>query len=353
MGKRRSKKEDVYTSYSEETIKKKRKFPKPNTVLITFIIIAQIALICFAVIYQPKPQDIIDNYDITVTPNADGSLDMEYSFKWTALDSALTWATIGMANSNFEIIEDSWSDNIMFIHKDCDEYGYSGVEISFDWFDGLTLDEETLEFSFKIRQYNMLCSDDDGMFYEFVPGWFNSIPVKNYTFRWKDTGVASANNDTTENGYKVWKGELNSGEYAKIDVRYPQNYFKNASVVHYEPFSGSGAYNELAEGKAIVILICVFLILVGVFAEVVIVDGFVSYNRGRGFITGYGYPYHTYGFVNPRCRTARDAHNASIHSSGYHGGGGGGCACACACACAGGGRAGCSQKDTYKNTREN
>lgn len=43
---------------------------------------------------------------------------------------------------------------------------------------------------------------------------------------------------------------------------------------------------------------------------------------------------------------------------GFHGGGGGhscacacaSCACACACACAGGGRAGCSNKDFYKNS---
>jgi Asp-tRNA(Asn)/Glu-tRNA(Gln) amidotransferase A subunit family amidase len=54
---------------------------------------------------------------------------------------------------------------------------------------------------------------------------------------------------------------------------------------------------------------------------------------------------HTYGRPNPHYIRARNAYNATHRS---RGGGSGGCACACACACAGGGRAGCSQKDTYR-----
>ena len=89
---------------------------------------------------------------------------------------------------------------------------------------------------------------------------------------------------------------------------------------------------------------CIFFMGLILLGEIMIIDGFVSYGRGRGFVRGYGYHVHTYGRVNPHYTSARDAHN-----SGSRGGarGGGGCACACACACAGGGRAGCSQKDTY------
>lgn len=44
------------------------------------------------------------------------------------------------------------------------------------------IDGEIVNFSFKINQKDMLCRNDRGYFYEFVPGWFNSIQVKNYRF---------------------------------------------------------------------------------------------------------------------------------------------------------------------------
>jgi len=82
-----------------------------------------------------------------------------------------------------------------------------------------------------------------------------------------------------------------------------------------------------------------------IIAEVYIVDSYVSYGRGRGFLTGHGYYVHTYGRSNPYYIRQRDKYIATHRSN--SGGRSGGCACACACACAGGGRAGCSQKDTY------
>ena len=102
--------------------------------------------------------------------------------------------------------------------------------------------------------------------------------------------------------------------------------------------SGEGAGN---------LLVVIAGILV---AEIYLLDSHVSYRRGRGFLVGYGHPIHTYGYQNPRyIRAYNRAHTHT--SSGRSSGGfrGGGCACACACACAGGGRAGCSQKDTYTN----
>ena len=66
----------------------------------------------------------------------------------------------------------------------------------------------------------------------------------------------------------------------------------------------------------------------------------------------HGYYIHTYGRSNPHYIRARDRYNAT-HSRSSGGRSGGGCACACACACAGGGRAGCSQKDTYERIKLN
>ena len=46
--------------------------------------------------------DRIDYYEITIDPNKDGTLDMEFNIIWTVLDSTtdgpLTWVKIGIPN---------------------------------------------------------------------------------------------------------------------------------------------------------------------------------------------------------------------------------------------------------------
>lgn len=339
--------------YSEDVILRERTFPKRNTVIIIFLVIIQVALIGFAVLYEDKPKDIIDSYEITATPNSDGTVDLEYSFVWTPVDKFedLTWVEIGLANYEYEIYQESCSENISLTFDSLYPYDYSGVRL---FFDRAYSSGETLAFSFKIRQSAILCEDDGGMFYSFIPGWFNSTPVKSYTFRWKSDDVTSANTDTIENGYYVWKGEMNCGEYVEMNIGYPKNHFENADVVDYFPFNPSGVYNDLGVGKTIVAVICVIAVLLLVIAELFIIDSFISYNRGRGFMGGYGYPMHIYGRTNALYIREKRAYRSTLpYNSGYHGGGGGGCACACACACAGGGRAGCSQKDTFSSTEQN
>ena len=46
--------------YSREEILKKRTFPKKNTIWLCVCVLLQVALILFAIWYQPKPQDKID-----------------------------------------------------------------------------------------------------------------------------------------------------------------------------------------------------------------------------------------------------------------------------------------------------
>lgn len=344
--KKKSKKEDDYTAYLRKPVEEKRKHNNKNYIYIALIVIFQIAVVCCAVFYNPKPLDCIDNYNVTVTPNKNGSLDIEYSFVWTPIDENedLTWVSIGMANNNFEIVESSRSANIKAFTYEYDDYGFIGVNI---YFVKPYKAGETFEFSFKTHQEKMLCSDGSKMFYEFVPCWFNSTPIKSYTFRWLDKGISSSNNDSWQDGYRIWKGSLDCGEYVSMNVNYAPDHFKNADVVSYEEFCGS-VYNELKETKILTVVICIALFIAGIVGETVIFDSLISYNKGRGFLTGYGVPMHTYGYVNPRYIVARDKHHAHSSHSSHHFGGGGGCACACACA--GGGRAGCSQKDTYKNT---
>ena len=320
--------------YTEEEIRSNRTFPTRNTVLLAIIIAVQIGLIILGICYQPKPQDVIHQYNVTVHPLDDGSLDIEYHLVWEALDTSeeLTWVEIGMANENFSVYPDSITSNISTYSKYTDE-DYVSLRLDFK---KAYLGGDVIDFSFKINQKDMLCKNESGYFYEFVPGWFNAIQVEQYEFLWLMDGSKDY----------VQRGNLSYGEYSKMTVQYGMNDFAGSQTVKYYPFDDDGAYNDLQEDKVGIIILCCLGAALLIIAEVYIVDSYVSYDRGRGFLTGHGYYIHTYGRSNPHYIRARDRYNAT-HARSSGGRSGGGCACACACACAGGGRAGCSQKDTY------
>lgn len=329
--------------FSEETVKKKRTFPTANTCLLIFLMALQIGCLLFGIFYTPTPQDRIESYTVTVTPLEDGSLDITYDIVWCALDASepLTWVTVGMANPQFTVYKNSVSDTIKGYERDYDG-NHSGLRLDLtDSYSG----GETVFLSFKINQEYMLCRRADGYFYEFIPGWFNRVPVDRYEFKWKADERVTAVNTERQGAYYVWSGQLDCGEYQAMRVSYEQEAFDGCPSATYRPFRDDGAYNELMNDKAGAWTFALAVILVALVGEIYILDSYVSYRKGRGFLSGYGHPVHTYGRTNPVYIRVRTRHTSS--SRGGRGGRGGGCACACACACAGGGRAGCSQKDTY------
>ena len=327
--------------FSPETVVKRRKFPVVNTVLLALLVAAQLVCLLVAIFYQPKPQDVIEDYTIYVRPLEDGSLDIEYRFTWTPLDKnePLEWVEIGMANESFTIL-DGFSSNIRYVDRYTDDEGYCYVEV---YFSRPYNSGETFEFSFKVNQKWMLCTDGNRVFYEFIPGWFNYTQVKHYSFNFHKYGdIDSYNGDSQDKEWLTWEGSLDYGYFRRMRVNY--NSF-DAPTVRYERFNGSGSYDGLASDKTAITVMMIFLMIIIGIGELFIVDSYVSYNRGRGFLRGYGHPIHVYGHSNPRYRSEAEKHSSR---GGGRGGFGGGCACACACACAGGGRAGCSQKDTVK-----
>ena len=210
---------------------------------------------------------------------------------------------------------------------------------------------ETVRFSFTINTGSMLTLSDGGYFYEFVPGWFNAIPVESYTFKWKlSDHVLSHNASAIEDGYAVWQGSLDCGGYVSMQVAYDESAFDPMTPpAVYTPFDGSDAYNSLTSDRIALGILFGAIALLLVIPQVFVVDCFVSYHRGRGFLRGYGHHHHVYGHNNPHYEKAAIVRGASGGGHYYRGGRSGGgfaCACACACACAGGGRAGCSQKNT-------
>ncbi|MBR7112094.1 MAG: hypothetical protein IKC75_04145 [Clostridia bacterium] len=329
--------------FSEEYVKKHRRFPVFYTVLLCVLVVIQLALLCVIVFYRPQPDDVIERYDLEIKPYADGSLDITYHIRWCVMEGSepLTWVSIGLANGSWTYYPESLSHNIAELKSYEDEYAvYADVTFYEPVEPG-----EVIEFSFKINQKNMLCKDSQGKyFYEFVPGWFNAIDVEAYTFRWLvyDFDVSSNAPDSAQ-GWLLWSGSMPHGTTVPLRVIYGEEVFDHPSTVTYSDFDDSGVYDELAEDRSGVITFCVFVMILLALVELFVADCYVSYARGRGFLTGYGHHVHVYGRRNPAYVAEKNKHRS-------RGGGfsGGGCACACACACAGGGRAGCSQKDTYK-----
>ncbi len=339
------KKGRVNAKYDEEYIKANRTFPVWKSVLLVVILIGQITMITAACLYKPKPQDVIHEYEVTVHTLPDGTLDIEYHLVWEALDpdEDLTWIEIGMANESYSVYPHSVSGPIdEYYQKDDDGWVYLKLYLDRPYKAG-----EVLELSFTVNQRDMLCKDGSGYFYEFVPCWFNATQVKRYAFRWMEhTPIQSAENARYQDDGYIWTGSLDYGEYVPMKVRYGADAFNDCAITHYQEFDDSGAYNSLQEDKGGVIALAVFAAAFLIIIQVCLIDSVVSYYRGRGFMSGYGYHVHVYGRSNPYYHREAEKHAAK---SGRSGGGRGGCACACACACAGGGRAGCSQKDTFEH----
>lgn len=269
-----------------------------------------------------KPLDEIQDEKIYIETREDGSLDIRYDIKWRVLDSSsegpLNWVKIGSPNAYLEDMQ-ALSDSIEKISY----YGSGGEYVRLD-LDRDYEEGEVVEMEFSIHQHRMY-QEEDGMYrYEFTPGWFDEMEIKNLTIFWEwDKGVeTNMRLSRTEGGYSSSYINLGEGERVTVTMDYPMKQYQ----FHDD-------YDTRADAKQ-QRTIKMMLTFGGVFAPVGLVPGMVllrnkrkwkdDYEKNRGFGMLY---------VGNRGTT--------------HHSGGGGCACACACACAGGGRAGCSRKDFY------
>lgn len=290
--------------------------------------------------------DRIEKYEITIDPNKDGSLEMEFYIKWQVLnddiEGPLEWIKIGIPNKYVSNIK-ALSSNIDDIYYYSDNGSYMRIDLDRRYKAG-----EVLDIRFSYTQSRMYHLYNNECYYDYKPGWFDEIPVSSATIKWNKSGVTYANNEIENNDYYIWTSPLNPGETITVDVKYDQTYFDNLDPDK----QYSDAYMTTKDIIAIVLTISVIVVFITVLI-ISIVSQQDPYMRERGFV-GRGYYYHPYRYYRAGYYSSgkKIEKPVSVNSSGFGGGGGGSsCACACACACAGGGRAGCSMKDFYKHPK--
>ena len=289
--------------------------------------------------------DYIHNYEVTVTPREDGTLYISVYLKWEVLDSKsegpLTWIKYGVPNCYVDEFDKGTTNirKLSYMHEDSSSY--IRIDLNKAYRAGEIVD---IEFSYHLSRMYFLSGNQCK--YDFVPGWFYDIKVKQMTVKWASANVIETNLVKKENGYYyITRTNLNYSETIQVQMTYNQSSFVGLN----EQEQYSDEYMPRYE------ILFIFLGGFAVFTLVIIIISLIQYSRRdrymehRGFVR-HGYYYHHYHHRYRRNtgvnKTGKVIVNPTINN-GSGGSSGGSCACACACACAGGGRAGCSRKDFY------
>ncbi len=268
------------------------------------------------------PLDEIKNYNITIDPRSDGTLDMTYHIDWLVLDSTsegpLTWVKIGIPNSHIDTIK-ALSANIKSINYLSESGSYVRIDLDRAYNAGETV---PLDFSFHQSYMYRLDSEKGICSFTFVPGWFDEAQVDSLKILWNKSDVIYSDSSVTEGNYIVWSMALAPGQRCTAIVRYNSYSFSTSEGMQAdenEESNGTGSDSALI-AIAIIVVIIIFI--------AVSAGGSGRYRGGFGGGPGIGLS-----AGRPGCAATRSCACAS--------------SCACACACAGGGRAGCSVKNFY------
>lgn len=324
--------------------------------ILIFILVIAVSLLSISRVSALVEYDLINEYDISIVPNDNATLNMSYHIKWTVLEDEngkepLTWVKIGVPNSHVKNIK-ALSSNISSCSYYDDDGAFIRVDFKKSYYKG-----ETLDFSFEFVQERIFTLNGDYVEFNFMPGWFNEIRIENLTLKWyKNINIDYIDPDKysiEEDEYYLFNAtNLNYGETIDCPIRYDKISFPNINER-----KGYISYEKEESIKGAIVFAAVFVFVV------VILFLVQAYNRTHsdGYECYSGYSGHWlwyYSWYRPRrgynkegsIRSTGSPVVVNSSSSSHHSSSGGSsCACACACACAGGGRAGCSRKDFYKN----
>ena len=338
--------------------------------------------------------DLIEQYDVTVTPNADdGSLRIRVDFQWKVLEQGpVEWLQIGIPNGSIRDVE-ALTDNIASLDFD--------NSFMYVYFNRGYRDGEVFNFSYAWTQEYMYTLGADGsVTFDYTPGWFDEARIQTMSLTWNTpAGLSSGTvkfsftdgqweDLSAQKGYPLYVGR-NLGHGAQLNMVATYNSWPTQLLWensadnlpqddYYYPDYGDDYYGNSDEDIIFMLIFVIFMVIV-IIAIVNAAASAASYGGGFGtryvFYRGLWYPAGRDGHPRPGSvgtvkkpappRSSGFGGSSSRSSGGFGGGsrgggfggggfGGGGhcacassCACACACACAGGGRAGCSAKNLY------
>ena len=189
----------------------------------------------------------------------------------------------------------------------------------------------TFEYSFHQSYMYYINNQNNTCTFEFTPGWFNDIAVKNITVLWNKQNVKENNSSNTSGNYLKWSRSLDPGEKLKIKT----TYYTDVFTLNANKQKNNSNSTDTFEFDKTYVLLTIFLCIILV-AIILYTSSYNPYYYYRGFSMPY-YHHHRHGYYG-----MYDRHEShfTFNSNDF----GGGSSCACACACAGGGRAGCSKK---------
>ncbi len=309
-------------------------------------------VLCFAA--QPARADtgtyVIEEYDITLTPHADGVTDTDCHQRWRVTGGHIPWITVGLPNENFAITGSGLAVKEIAPQN---EGGWSGVRLDLDrdYQPG-----QSFDISFSVKQRKLFYADNENYRLDYWPGWYDNAPTESLTIRVKTfakpESIAADPAPTAKTEAMLeWSGvRLSEGERYPIHLSFPKTALpqgipagelRSEGGEPEERPSGEGDNSGGAGFFVFIIFLFVFFTIVFPFLRWLL---WVA--RGRhGRYTGGGI------FFGGSGPSGGGPGRAGRHTGGGGGFGGGGfsCACACvscacACACAGGGGAGCSRK---------
>lgn len=270
-----------------------------------------------------KPLDEIEREIIRIDVQEDGSMYITYEIDWKVLDSTsegpLSWVKIGIPNQYAEEFE-ALSDSIKKIGYYGSGGDYARLDLNREYEAG-----ETVNMKFSIHQHRMYEEESESYIYQFTPGWFDDISIKELKIFWAyDKGIeAPALLLDRNEGYVGTYYNLEPKERVSVTAAYPK-----------ELYQFRDDYNKTSVSVGKIILTALAAASGGL--GLMIYAAVLYIRRNRGTIKD--------SYEKNRGLGSVYMHSGHGRSGRSHGSG---CACACACACAGGGRAGCSRKDFF------
>lgn len=234
--------------------------------------------------------DEILAYEITVKPQNNGELTIDYHVEWKVLESdgigPVEWVEIGVPNSHTLSYE--------VLSKTISSMSVSGNYAKI-YFDKKYYEGEVISFDYRIEQdymYEMNYLQEGYTFYEFTPGWFDEIDVDRLVIRWdNNSGKATEWSPSAliKDGYITWESPLNAGEAYTVNVTYPNDAYGFDDTKTIYKGSYDGGYDDYYggsdsdDGAVIGLLVFVFMIWI----VVKIVKSSKSYSSGANLGTQY------------------------------------------------------------------